>query len=121
MNRFWPLLFTIYGEEFRQDIAAKTNLCKRHHIALYDAIEECDIVGSSDSTIRNVIPANIQEFLKKAPICRIILNGKKSESCFYRYQNVPANIEIITLPSTSPANAAWSMERLLEAWKKALS
>lgn len=121
MNRFWPLLFAIYGEEFSQDIVTKTNLCKRHHVALYDAIEECDIVGSSDSSIRNVVPANIQEFLQKAPIRRIILNGKKSESCFYRYQNVPSNIEIITLPSTSPANAAWSMERLLEVWKKALS
>ena len=103
------------------DVVAVTNLCKRHHVALYDAIEECDIVGSSDSSIRNVVPANIQEFLQKAPIRRIILNGKKSESCFYRYQNVPSNIEIITLPSTSPANAAWSMERLLEVWKKALS
>lgn len=121
MNRFWPLLFSIYGEDFSQDIEIKTDLCKRHHIALYDAIEECDIVGSSDSSIRNVVPANIQEFLQKAPIHRIILNGKKSESCFYRYQSVPSNIEIITLPSTSPANAAWSMERLLDAWKKALS
>ena len=121
MNRFWPLLFAIYGEEFSQDIMTKTNLCKRHHVVLYDAIEECDIVGSSDSSIRNVVPANIQEFLQKAPISRIILNGKTSEYCFYRYQNVPSNIEIITLPSTSPANAAWSMERLLEVWKKALS
>ena len=95
----------------------KRAFLKEQHIALYDTIEECDIRGSSDSSITNVTPADLEPILKAAPVRQIFANGALSGRLYGRYQEKTLGRTAITLPSTSPANAAWSFERLYEAWQ----
>ena len=114
-NRFWKVLARVYGEEDLRSIEEKSAFAHRHHIALYDSIEACDIKGSSDSTIKNVEPADLSPILAAGQICRIFTNEKRSAEMFEKYQTT--EIPMICLPSTSPANAAWSLERLTEAWR----
>lgn len=87
-----------------------------HHVAVWDVIESCDIIGSSDSSIKNVVPADIGEILEKADICRIFANGKKAESLYQKYIFPKTKIPITALPSTSPANASCSFKKLVEIW-----
>lgn len=75
-NRFWKMLAAVYGEALPTDITQKKVLLERHNIALYDVIYSCDIVGSSDSSIKNVVPANLNEIIENSHVERIILNGK---------------------------------------------
>ena len=119
-NRFWPLLAAVFGERTPETIDEKKTLALRHHIALWDTIYSCDIVGSGDSSIRNVTPTDLRALLDAAPIRRIFCNGRTSGMYYHRYQEKVLHIPAVTLPSTSPANAAWSMQRLLEVWKTAL-
>ena len=115
-NRFWKVLARVYEEEDLNSIEEKRAFALRHRIALYDSIEACDIKGSSDSTIRNVEPADLTPIFETGQICRIFTNGKRSAEMFEKYQTT--QIPMICLPSTSPANAAWSMERLTDAWTR---
>ena len=87
-----------------------------HRIALWDVIQSCDIKGSSDSSIKNVQPTDIGMILEKTNITRVYANGNKAGQLYKRYQFPVTGIEAMVLPSTSPANAAWSLERLCEAW-----
>lgn len=117
-NRFWKLMTLLYGEEaVPVTIEEKAALLKRHHIAAWDSIHACDIQGSSDSSIRNVEPNDFGPILSVAPIRQIFTNGKKSHEIYQKYCLPQTGREDICLPSTSPANAAWSLERLAEAWK----
>ncbi len=116
-NRFWPLLASLLDEEIPQleDIPAKKKILKKHHIAMYDSIESCEILGSSDAHIRNVVPADIPGILAGTKIDTICCNGAASYKYFMKYHgDLP--LRILKLPSTSPANAAWSLERLKSAW-----
>ena len=88
----------------------------KHHIALWDVIASCEISGSSDNSIKAVIPNDIQVILKGCPNIKIFVNGKTAERYYKKYMLKATGREALTLPSTSPANAAWSFERLLEAW-----
>lgn len=119
-NRFWKVLAAVYGEAVPTDIMQKKEFLKRHGIALYDVIYSCDIIGSSDSSIKNVVPANINEIIEKSDISRIILNGKTAEKFFRKYQDSSLLDIVSVMPSTSPANAAFSLQRLIEAWGEAL-
>ena len=112
-NRFWRMLAAVYGEEVPQTLADKKALLKRHGIALWDVIESCDIEGSSDSSIRNAVPNDVARILKAAPIRIVITNGKTAYSLYRKYIKEP---EAVCLPSTSPANAAWSLEKLIREW-----
>ena len=117
-NRFWKLMTLLYGEEaVPVAIEEKAALLKRHHIAAWDSIHACDIQGSSDSSIRNVEPNDFGPILSAAPIRQIFTNGKKSHEIYQKYCLPQTGREDICLPSTSPANAAWTLERLAEAWK----
>ena len=117
-NRFWKLMTLLYGEEaVPVTIEEKAALLKRHHIAAWDSIHACDIQGSSDSSIRNVEPNDFGPILSAAPIRQIFTNGKKSHEIYQKYCLPQTGREDICLPSTSPANAAWTLERLAEAWK----
>jgi len=98
----------------------KKALLERHKIALYDVIYSCDIIGSSDSSIRNVIPADIKEIIGNSQVSGIILNGKTAEKFFRRYQDSSLLKMASVMPSTSPANAAFSLQRLTEVWGEAL-
>ena len=117
-NRFWRVLAQVLNETVPQTIAEKKEMLLRHHIALWDVIASCDIAGSSDSSIRNVVPNDLAYIIGKSRITRIYANGAKSKQLYDKYLAKELGIEAVQLPSTSPANAAYSVERLLEYWKK---
>lgn len=115
-NRFWRVLAGLTGCPVPQSVEEKKSFLLEQHIAIWDVIARCDIIGSSDSSIKNVIPADIPMLLEKAPIRRIYGNGGKACELYRKYSYPQTKREIIKLPSSSPANAAWQMERLLDAW-----
>ena len=112
MNRFWRVLSGIYHEEVPVTIPEKKAFLLRNHVALWDVIASCDIVGSSDSSIKNVTVNDIAMIKNVAQIEAVYANGGKAYELFLKY----CGKDIIKLPSTSPANAAWSLERLIETW-----
>ena len=116
-NRFWPLLASILGEAVPETIADKKQILLWHRIAMWDTIYSCDIIGSGDSTIKNAVPTDLAPILAHSQITRIFCNGQTSGKYFRKYQEKTLGITAQILPSTSPANAAWSMDRLREAWR----
>lgn len=122
-NRFYKVISGIYNELLPISINDKKSLLDRHNIALYDVIYECDIIGSSDSSIKNVVPINIKEILDNYPnIKKIILNGGLAKKLFDKYllKGVPNNILISYCSSTSPANAKMSVDDLINNYHQAL-
>ncbi|MCR5772821.1 MAG: DNA-deoxyinosine glycosylase [Butyrivibrio sp.] len=119
-NRFWKLIAGIFDEAVPSTIEEKSELLHKHHIALWDVIKSCDIKGSSDSSITNVVANDLSEILEAADIKTIIVNGKTAEKFFNKYTKNKINREAICMPSTSPANAAWSLEKLTDTWKEVL-
>ena len=119
-NRFWRVLAFCAGEEEPVGIPAKRELLLSHGIALWDVIEECDIKGSSDASIKNVTPAHIERLLDVARIERVVCNGSVAGRLYRKYLQYRVGLEAEVLPSTSPANASWSFERLCERWAEAL-
>ena len=115
-NRFWKMLAAVTGEEVPRSIEEKKALLLRNHIALHDVIHSCDIIGSSDSSIRNVEPADLERILAVTGKVSILCNGGTSYQLYKKYQEDKLGIPAVRLPSTSPANAAWRLERLVEAW-----
>lgn len=115
-NRFWKLLAALTDSEVPKNIPEKKDMLLRNCIAIWDVIESCEIIGSSDSSIRNVVPADLNRILKQAPIQTIYANGGKAFELYEKYARPLTGRPIKKLPSTSPANAAWQMERLIEAW-----
>jgi len=116
-NRFWKVLAAVFGEGVPESIEEKRAFLLRNGVALWDTIASCDIVGSSDSSIKNVVPNDLTPILDGAKIERIYVNGKTSEKYYNKYIRDKIGREAVCLPSTSPANAAWSVERLVEAWR----
>ena len=119
-NRFWKVLATLLKEPVPETIEEKKAMLLAHRIALWDVIQSCDIKGSSDSSIKNVQPTDIGMILEKTNVTQIYANGNKAGQLYKRYQFPVTGIEATVLPSTSPANAAWSLARLCEAWKTIL-
>lgn len=117
-NRFWKVLCALYEEPFPETIPERRAMLLRNRIALWDVIERCDIVGSSDGSIRNAEPVDLSVILSHAPIERVYGNGTKACQMYRRFHEPIVGRTISPLPSTSPANAAWSLERLIEAWKQ---
>lgn len=117
-NRFWKVLASITCEAVPVTTGEKRDLLLRHGLALWDVIDSCDIRGSDDSSIRNVIPTDLSRILNAAPIERIYANGTKAAQLYEKYQLPQTGIPASLLPSTSPANAAWSLERLCAAWSE---
>lgn len=120
-NRFWKILAAVFGVSEPVSIEEKKKMLMDLHIAVWDVIEECDIQGSSDSSIRNVIPADIPGLLKKTGIKQIFANGKTAAGLYNKLILPVTGKEIIVLPSTSPANAAFSREKLTKIWGALLS
>lgn len=116
-NRFWKVVSTIFNEPVPQNVDQKRELLLRNHIAVWDVIESCEIEGSADSTIRNVKPNDLSVILDVADIKEIFVNGRTAEKYFNKYTKDIIGRSAICLPSTSPANAAWSIERLVDSWK----
>lgn len=117
-NRFWKVLSAVFNSPLPQNTDEKKELVLKNKLALFDVIKQCDIKGSGDSTIKNVIPNDLSPIIENSNIKHIFLNGKTAEKYYKRYIAPIIDIEFTTLPSTSPANAAYSLDRLIEEWKK---
>lgn len=117
-NRFWKVIAGLTESEVPQTIEEKKKLLLEHGIAIRDVIESCDIIGSSDSSIKNVVPADIERVVANSKIQNIYANGGTAKKLYEKYSQKKTGREIIGLPSTSPANAAYSLERLLECWQE---
>lgn len=120
-NRFWRVVSSILGLSVPCDSNEKKKLLLDNGIALWDVIESCDITGSSDSSVKNVIPNDISCILSETKITKIFVNGKCAKRYYDKYIYPDTGIECIVLPSTSPANAAYSFERLCECWSQILN
>ena len=116
-NRFWRVTAAVFGCEVPQTVDEKCAFLLHHRIALWDVIASCEITGSSDSSIRNVIPNDLTPILAAAEIRQIFVNGGTAAKYYEKYQKPVLHREAVRLPSTSPANAAWSIGRLTEAWR----
>ena len=119
-NRFWKMLATIFREELPTDIQEKRTLLLRHHIALWDVIASCEIEGSSDASVRNAVPVDISLITNVAPIERVICNGKLAAKLYHQHLEKLVGLPAVAMPSTSPANASCSLEKLIQAWQSAL-
>ena len=116
-NRFWKVIAAVCGEPVPQSIPEKKALILGHGLALWDSIASCEIKGSSDASIINAVPTDLSVILENSAVERIFCNGGKSWDIYMKYQFKRTGIEAVKLPSTSPANAAFSMEKLLEKWR----
>ena len=119
-NRFFIVLSELFNEKYSLDITDKKELLKKHKIALYDVIEECDIEGSADNTISNITPIDIKAILCKFPNIKVIATtGSKAASLFDKYLLYKVeNRKVIHLPSTSPANAKMKLDDLVVKFRE---
>jgi hypoxanthine-DNA glycosylase len=115
-NRFWKVVASVFEDEVPNTIPEKKKFLKKHHIALWDVIGSCDIEGSSDSSIENVTANDLSQILSNTNIRGIFVNGKTAEKYYKKYIEEKTGIKAVCLPSTSPANAAWSVDRLADVW-----
>lgn len=116
-NRFWRVIAKIFESPVPDTEAEKRRLILDNRLALWDVIAECDITGSSDSSIKGVIPNDIGKIISESSINSIFVNGRTAEKYYIRYTESLIGRKAVCLPSTSPANAAWNIERLCEEWK----
>lgn len=117
-NRFWKVMAAVLETAVPETIEEKKKMLYRHHIALWDSIYSCDIIGSSDSSIKNAVPTDLGQIITGSKIRKIFCNGAASGICFKKYQEKELQITADILPSTSPANAAYSLEKLISIWRK---
>lgn len=120
-NRFWKVIAAVTGSEVPETTEEKKELLLANRIAIWDVIKSCDIIGSSDSSIRNVVANDIAGLLKKTNIKTIVANGATAARLYNEYVLLQTEIKIVKMPSTSPANAAWSVERLQTEWEKVIA
>ena len=116
-NRFWRVMAAVFDAPVPGNVTEKRRLMLAHHVALWDALEECDIRGSSDSTVRNPVPTDIPWLLTQAPIRRVYTCGAAADRYYRLFNEARTGIEACRLPSTSPANCAVSMEELIAAYR----
>ncbi len=119
-NRFWQVMAAICNCPVPRTIEEKKTMLLANNYAIWDVIDSCDIIGSSDSSIRNVIPADIAGLVKKTQITKIFLNGQMAGKLYRKYIEPYLEIDTEILPSTSPANAASSLDTLIKVWREAI-
>ena len=120
-NRFWKVLANVLNEPLPATIDEKKTMLLKHHIALWDVLDSCTIIGASDTSIEDVVPNDIATLLAKTKIRRIFCTGATAHKLYEKYCEKSTGIKAIKLPSTSPANCAVKMERLAEEYKVILS
>lgn len=121
-NRFWKILENIFNQKIKNDINYKKDFLIKNNIALWDVIKTCEIINSSDSSIKNAVPNNIEKVVNSSNIKAIFCNGNTSYKLFNKFfKDKRNNIPIICLPSSSPANAKYSLEELTTIWKKEIN
>lgn len=116
-NRFWKVVAAVFKEDVPVTIEEKKEMLLRNGVALWDVVASCEIVGSSDSSIRNVRPNDIKKLISETSISRIYVNGGTAMKLYRKYLEKQVGMEATVLPSTSPANAAYSLDRLVEEWR----
>ncbi len=116
-NRFWKVLAAIFDDELPESIEEKKRFLLKNHVAVWDVIQSCEITESSDSSIDQVTANDLSQILNTADIQHIFCNGSKSYDLFQKYMKQKITIKTDKLPSTSPANAQYSLTRLIKEWK----
>lgn len=116
-NRFWPLMEKIFGQSLSRDIEERKEFLAKNKIAMYDSIYQCDIIGSSDASIKNVIPSDLTAIIMNSQVKQVFCNGGASYKYYKHYHEKSLGLKAIKLPSTSPANARYRIEDLFEQWK----
>ena len=116
-NRFWRVLAAVYQDTVPEEIADKKAFLKRHQIALWDVIASCNIKGSSDSSISDVEVNDLNMIIANSSIKHIYTNGNLADKLYHRYFDAIIDLPVTKLPSTSPANAAYSLDKLLIYWR----
>ena len=117
-NRFWKVVAAVHDCAVPVTVEEKRAFLLEHGIAVWDVIQSCEIVGSSDSSIKDAVANDLRVILDAADIRQIFVNGKKAEELYKKYIAPKIGRDAVCLPSTSPANAAWSVERLVAEWRK---
>lgn len=116
-NRFWRVVSAVMEKETPKTVEEKKSFLLESGIALWDVIASCDITGSSDSSIKNVVPNNLSQIFDEADIKQIFVNGKTAEKYYNKYIRSAVQRQAVCLPSTSPANARCTVDELIEKWK----
>ena len=119
-NRFWRVMAAVFEQDYPETVEERRVFLLRNRVAAWDVIAGCTIAGSSDSSIRDVTVNDLSPILEGAPIRKILVNGQKAGNLYQKYTQPRTGRAAVVLPSTSPANAAWSLERLISVWKKEL-
>ena len=119
-NRYWKVLAGILDVPVPETSEEKRRMLLENHIAIWDVIHSCSIIGSSDSSIKDVVVNDFSEILQNSQVKTIYVNGGKAYDLYRKYAEKVTGIKAVKLPSTSPANAAWKLERLCEAWGSAI-
>lgn len=117
-NRFWRVLSNVLETDLPITVEDKKDFLLSNNIAIWDVIHSCEITGSADSTIKSVVPNDLSVILNNADIKSIYVNGKTAEKLYNQYIKKKTKRDIIYLPSTSPANAQWNLQRLADEWSK---
>ena len=120
-NRFWPLMDLLFDEKLTREIEERREFLLRHKIAVFDSIYQCDIIGSSDASIKNVVASDLKEIFENADIKQVFCNGATSYKYYKKYHAKKSGIKGIKLPSTSPANARFCLEDLAKEWSQILA
>ena len=119
-NRFWAVLAAVYGAEIPGTAEEKRAFLYARRIALWDVAGALTIRASADASIRDVVPSDVPGLLRRTAVTRVCANGQTAALLYDRHLRTATGVPIVALPSTSPANAAWGMERLVDAWRVGL-
>lgn len=119
-NRFWKVMAGVLDWKVPETIEEKKEMLLRNHIAVWDVIASCSIIGSSDTSIKDVVINDFSKILENSRVEKIYVNGGKAYELYHKYAEKMTGIKAVKLPSTSPANAAWNLEKLQKAWKDAI-
>ena len=121
-NRFWKVLSRVLEAPTPETIPEKREFLLSHGVAVWDVIASSEIRGSSDASIRNVVPNDLTNILDTGKIRQVYVNGQTAGRLYRKYQEKAlceaygGCARAVILPSTSPANAAWTLEKLCDAW-----
>ena len=119
-NRFWKVMANVLEWKVPVTIEEKKEMLLENHVAVWDVIASCSIQGSSDTSIKDVVVNDFSKILEKSKVERIYVNGGKAYELYHKYAEKATGIKAVKLPSTSPANAAWNLEKLTEIWKETI-
>ena len=117
-NRFWKVMANVLDWKVPTTIEEKREMLLNNYVAVWDVIASCSIVGSSDTSIKDVVVNDFSRILENSKVERIYVNGGKAYELYHKYAEKVTGIQAVKLPSTSPANAAWSLEKLTKTWKE---